>query len=86
MFVSRLTHSLRAVTLGAVALTLAALSGIVAPTAAHADAVPFWEQSDIDAKKAKSRSDEATATRAERLPPNSIRWLNASVVSVLRNP
>lgn len=55
MFVSRLTHSLRAVTLGAVALTLAALSGIVAPTAAHADAVPFWEQSDIDAKKAKSR-------------------------------
>lgn len=54
MFVSRLTQSLRALAFGAVALTLAAVSGIAAPTAAHADAVPFWEQSDINAKKAKS--------------------------------
>lgn len=55
MFVSRLTHSLRAVALGAAALTLAIISGIAAPTAAHAEAVPFWEQSDINAKKAKTQ-------------------------------
>jgi len=45
---------MRFVALSAMTLAIAALSSIAAPTAAHADAVPFWEQSDIDAKKAKS--------------------------------
>lgn len=55
MFVSRISQTVRAVALGAVALALAAISGVAVSTAAHADAVPFWEQADIDAKKAKSR-------------------------------
>lgn len=59
MFVLRITAALRATTLGAMALALAAISGIAAPTAAHADAVPFWEQADIDAKKAKSRKSSS---------------------------
>ena len=55
MFVSRISQTVRAVALGAIALAIAAVSGVVVSTAAHADSVPFWEQADIDAKKAKSR-------------------------------
>lgn len=55
MLVSRISQTVRAVALGAVALAIAAISGVAVSTAAHADAVPFWEQADIDAKKAKSR-------------------------------
>lgn len=55
MFVSRISQTARAVALGAVALALAVSSGVAVSTAANADSVPFWEQSDIDAKKAKSK-------------------------------
>lgn len=53
MSVLRNTHGIRLVMLSAMALAIAGITSIAAPSTARAEAVPFWEQSDIDAKKAK---------------------------------
>ncbi len=56
MFVSRLTSGVRFVALGLAAIVMAVAAGIATPSSARADAVPFWEQSDIDAKKVRKSS------------------------------
>jgi hypothetical protein len=56
MYVSPFMDGLRFITLGLAAMVVAVAAGIATPSTARADAVPFWEQSDIDAKKFRRAS------------------------------
>ncbi|MGB4864270.1 MAG: D-Ala-D-Ala carboxypeptidase family metallohydrolase [Hyphomicrobium sp.] len=60
MYVSRLTHGVRFVALGLAAVVMAVAAGIATSSTARADALPFWEQSDIDAKKVRKLSYSAS--------------------------
>ncbi|MEQ1670405.1 MAG: D-Ala-D-Ala carboxypeptidase family metallohydrolase [Hyphomicrobium sp.] len=53
MFVSRFTKGWRLATLALAAVAMAMVSGLAAPSA-RADDAPFWEQSDLAAKKASA--------------------------------
>lgn len=53
MFVSRLTKGWHVASLALAAIALAMVSGFAA-TSARADEIPFWEQADYAAKKAKA--------------------------------
>jgi hypothetical protein len=57
MYILRLTRGVRYTALGLATVVMAVAAGIASPSSARADAVPFWEQSDIDAKKVRKSSN-----------------------------